>query len=949
MSENTKNWIVKDSEGRLRGPFSTQKILKQIERGDYVGNEMIALYPGGQWIAISKTPEFYDKLLDALAQDQNVLPRKDAARSSAQITNQEDLDKTDPAFEDNDGTEGGGSFNFEASVPHFKAEEPLQIESEPQPKVVDLSDLSKPKVAAPKKKSSRKKKSDFKDYLLPAVLGLAGLLMMFGYFGGSKSAGDRIHLLAPSSKQSSISPAKAKEKFMRAVASFEKDTFNDYMRAQNDLVEVVEGQPSNKQAISTLCLVYKELWPFAYQDSKDLKAVSIVNQKGKQSDPGGLDGAICEIVNAQMNSQDRQAQSLTESLLQEKPEAAVLYQIRGEMFLSANDHSTAASYFEKVRTLWPQWLKSYVFEGRSRAQLNQPGPALELFRSVMTRNPEHNVAKIEAATLEFDNYGYSEKAFNLVSSAVNSDNKVDPVTASRGQLLMARIYLQRNDRGKALDWAKRAYASNPGNGAAREIVLQLGGKDIPAAGGGRGRMVVGDQHFKSGDYIAAQAEFRAAFEEDPKNAMAAMRAAQCLWALNQSSDAIAWLQKSVQADAQLISAYVLLADYYSQRFDFYAAGKVLERAQRVSPKNPEVFRGYAAVELRRNNFKGAEGYAQKALQLYATDSTTYILLAKAKLGLGQAAEAQQFVNRAVELDVNNVEAQSLNVRVIHMVKGADAAVAHANELIAAYPHVAEYRLALGDALSEEERFTQAESAYRQVLAIDRANKNAVLGLGKILEAVGRNREALEVYLNAAILDPSDANPIFLMGELHLGNGKPIEAIAQFQRVVKINPRYPRAHLNLGRAQLALNNPKVALEQANEERAINPELAEAYILAAEAQTAMRQFSACAVEYQKALRFNNQDTMLYVAMARCYRRSGSLDAALSLLRQAAVRESGNAAIYKELGAIYQLKSMADEAIDAYNKYLTLSPGAKDKARVEQMIQKVGTGNYQVEDDF
>lgn len=939
MSENSKNWIVKDAEGRLRGPFSTQKVLKQIERGDYVGNEMIALYPGGQWISISKTPEFYDKLLDALALEGATPPQAI------------DFDKTDPIIEEEDSsTEKSEDFNTEASVPHFKIEKPLTLDvPNDEPKVVDLSDLSKPKIPAKKKSSKKRQKADLKEYLLPAALGLVGLLMMMSYFGSHNKSGDRIHLLAPRLKQSAMTAEKADEKFKRAVASFEKDTFDDYLHAQNDLVEVLEGSPNNKQALSTLCLVYRELWPFAYQDSKDLKAITTVDQQGKKIDPGGLDGAICEIVSDQVNSKDREAQTLTESWLQDQAGAAVLYEIRGEMFANANDHATAASYFEKVRSLWPQWLKPYIYEGRSRVATNQPAPAIELFRSVISRNPDHNVAKIEAASLEYEQYGYSDKAFTLVSSAVNSSNRVDPETGSRGELLMARIYLQRNERSKALDWAKKSYAMNPGNGAAREMVIQLGGKDIPQSGGSRGRMVVGDQYFKTGDYIAAQAEFRAAFEEDPKNAMAAMRAAQCLWQLNQSNDAIQMLQKALSADPQLITAYVLLADYYSQRFDFYAAGKVLERAQRVSPKNPEVFRGYAAVELRRNNFKGAEGYAQKALQLYATDSATYIIMAKAKLGLLQFTEAQGFVNRAVELDVNNVEAQSLNVQVIHMNKGIDAAIAHANDLIGAYPYVAEYRLALAEALAQEERYPAAEAAYKQVLAIDKTNKVAVLGLGKVLQAQGRAREALEVYLNAAILDPSDANPVFMMGQLHLSNGKNTEAIAQFQRVLKINPRYPRAHLSLGRAQLNLNNPKAALEEANEERAINPELGEASVLAAEAQAAMRQYSQCAVEYQKALKYLAQDTMIYVAMARCYRRSGALDAALSLLRQASLRESGNAAIYKEMGAIYQLKSMADEAIEAYNKYLTLSPGAKDKALVEQMIQKVGSGDYQINDDF
>ena len=67
---------------------------------------MIALYPGGQWIAISKTPEVYDKLLDALANEDT--PR--------------DFDKTDPVFEEPSKSKTEketNAFNPEASVPRF--------------------------------------------------------------------------------------------------------------------------------------------------------------------------------------------------------------------------------------------------------------------------------------------------------------------------------------------------------------------------------------------------------------------------------------------------------------------------------------------------------------------------------------------------------------------------------------------------------------------------------------------------------------------------------------------------------------------------------------------------------------------------------------------------------------------------------------------------------------
>ncbi|MES2855404.1 MAG: hypothetical protein V4692_06060, partial [Bdellovibrionota bacterium] len=68
---DSQKWIVKNGEGEIFGPFTTEQVLAQIDRGYFVGGELIASYPGGQWMAISKTPEFYDRLLDALQEEIN--------------------------------------------------------------------------------------------------------------------------------------------------------------------------------------------------------------------------------------------------------------------------------------------------------------------------------------------------------------------------------------------------------------------------------------------------------------------------------------------------------------------------------------------------------------------------------------------------------------------------------------------------------------------------------------------------------------------------------------------------------------------------------------------------------------------------------------------------------------------------------------------------------------
>ena len=86
----------------------------------------------------------------------------------------------------------------------------------------------------------------------------------------------------------------------------------------------------------------------------------------------------------------------------------------------------------------------------------------------------------------------------------------------------------------------------------------------------------------------------------------------------------------------------------------------------------------------------------------------------------------------------------------------------------------------------------------------------------------------------------------------------------------------------------------------------------------------------------------DANILVRLARCYRLSGDVDAAQSLLRQALAAESGNPDVYKEQGAIFHTRAMADEAIEAYDKYLRLLPNAADKAEVERLIRRIQSGD-------
>ncbi|MEZ0391327.1 MAG: hypothetical protein ACAH59_03865, partial [Pseudobdellovibrionaceae bacterium] len=62
----TIQWLIKTESDRQLGPYSTEAVLKMISEGALTGGEKIKRYPDGKWTAISKEPDFYDKLLEAL-------------------------------------------------------------------------------------------------------------------------------------------------------------------------------------------------------------------------------------------------------------------------------------------------------------------------------------------------------------------------------------------------------------------------------------------------------------------------------------------------------------------------------------------------------------------------------------------------------------------------------------------------------------------------------------------------------------------------------------------------------------------------------------------------------------------------------------------------------------------------------------------------------------------
>lgn len=956
MGPSPKRWRLRTTDGRLLGPFSTTQILDQIREGSLVGGEMVALEPYSKWIAIESQPEFYDQLLSALAE----APKPSVSTVSSAIEGVESRGPKDQVEE--------VETIIESLVTAVEPGQETKPESAPPRNELSqgLENVLEVKTVKPKSKS--KKRQEPTDKIAKLVLGIVLLAAAFALSyvafyedtGSSRANGQaRVRLISPRQNQPPLPLGKIKEKYQRAKLSFESDLLSGYQRAQVDLVEIVEGLPKAAEIAAQsveiyqfLCLTYRELWPYAFQDSQDLKVVREVLLRAKSLDPSGVSGATCEIVQMLLTAQFAEADRQAESKLKEDGQAAVLFELRGDAYLATGDPQSAVNYFARARLLWPDWLKVSVSEAKAHVRLRNYGQAVGLLKEVVNRSPRHTVALIELALLEYSQFGHTAEAIQLLNQAFQSNERAPATLTSRGYMVLAQTSLKQGNKGQALQYAEKALALFPANPVAKDFLIQLGSGKFQSGKSNAVELVaLGDQHARAGDCIQAQAEYRAAFDIDSKMGVAAMKAAKCLWALNQATEAIEWMRKAITAEPSLSTAYVDLADYYAQRYDFANAFKTLQRIQQLQPKNYEVLRGYAQVELRRNNFSAAVKYGNRALQVYGSDRETAVLLAKAHIGLREFQEAHSYASRILESDSSHIEGNILMARIIAGQQGPDLGVQYLEQLLdriilvkgkTAPLAAVRYRSSIAELWIEYDRLSSAEVAAKQAVSIDPNNKEALVTMGRVLQAEMKYNDALESFLKAAVLDPSDADPLYYAGQVYIEVGRVFEAINMLNRVIRVNPRYPRAHVALGQAQLKQGNIDEAIREAQLEKEINPNLSDAYLLQAEAHFANKQYSDCASEYQKAAAKRPQPPAVLVRMARCYRMSGALDSAQSLLRRAQSIESGNPDVYKEQGAVFQMKGLADEAVASYDMYVRLAPNASDRAEVEARILRIQSGD-------
>ena len=762
-----------------------------------------------------------------------------------------------------------------------------------------------------------------------------------------------IKLMIPKKTQNQMSQKQALNLIQKSQNLYAQDHFLAYFEAQKNLIKILENSSNpdvSASAAALLCLVDLELWPFTQKSELDLKALERISQYSTQISPSNVQAQSCLSVMLILQNQWSQANQIINTVIDREKNSpnppVAFYYLKARVLIANKEYDKALGYLNEAQKIWSNWWKVFNESAQilQRPEINQAPKATQIYKHILKNNPQHTSSQVYLGTRKQILFKNISKSKAFLSRLLNSQNKVPPQELSQIHFSLAQIFLKEQNKLQALNHAKMAYKIDSTHNQITSFIKKLGGS-IKADTQKESEQLIleGDLFLEQKQYLKAQSIYKKAFQIYDKNAQAAIKIAQCLWNLNSARQAFSWLNKAIAIDKKQMDAYILLIDYYSQRYNFKQAGNSLRQARLENKKNYKTVKAEALFELRRRNYLKAQQRTEAAIKMYASDAELYVLLSQSFQGQAEFNktkynDAYLAAVQATEINSYFIQAH-IDVAVsLAGTRNTQAGVEYISRLIKTNPQIIEYEIALGHLFFKSGQFEKAQEIFRKIIQTHPQLKQIYIQQALTLKALKKTKEAQNHFLKAIRLNPSDAKAFYEMGIIYLENKQPQKALIQFERALKANKNYPLLHYLIGRSSLILGDYENALKQARLEKAQNPRLSEPYILEAETYSAMKNWTSCASTYNEVIKFSTPNAENYIKMSRCYRYAGYLDIAEKMINNATAQESGNPEVYKELGAIHETKGEKPLAVQAYQQYLVLFPNAPDRKIIEARMENL-----------
>jgi tetratricopeptide (TPR) repeat protein len=240
------------------------------------------------------------------------------------------------------------------------------------------------------------------------------------------------------------------------------------------------------------------------------------------------------------------------------------------------------------------------------------------------------------------------------------------------------------------------------------------------------------------------------------------------------------------------------------------------------------------------------------------------------------------------------------------------------------------------------RHQQAADLYRQVLAAEPDNAEALANLGSLALNAGRADVALRMLSRAAQLRPDVAEVRYPLGAALRALGRWPEALEQYHQAAALRPGSPDALCDVATTLGAMGREEEALAEFRKALALDPDHAVANYNLGVGLQGQRRFIEAADALRRATRRAPDFALAHNNLGSVLRELGHADQAVASYHRAIELQPRDARYHNNLALAYQDLGRVEDAIASFDEALRLRPDYA-KARAFRALALLLTGDY------
>ena len=366
-----------------------------------------------------------------------------------------------------------------------------------------------------------------------------------------------------------------------------------------------------------------------------------------------------------------------------------------------------------------------------------------------------------------------EEAVATVEAAV----KADPRSAA-AQFTLGRVYAARGDLAAAQVAFREVLKINPSAAAAQTelSLLQLAGAapsdSLPTA--------------------------EAAVKNQPYSLDTRLALVRSLLAARQFDRAQKELQALVVARPEVAAVQVQVGVLAASRNDVASARAAFEKAMTLDASSLEALGGLLALSMNARDVAGARARLTQQLDKKPVTPGLLLLAARTYGSIGDLAEAEKSLRRAIELDATLLSAYSMLGDIYFRQGKLDLARREFDTLAQKHLNPVGALTMSGMILQSQGNHVQAKRRYERAVMFDKRAAVASNNLAWLyLQSDEKLEEAVQLARNAAELLPDSAQVLDTLGWAYFKSGLTDVAVAPLVRSIEKDPANGESRYHLG--------------------------------------------------------------------------------------------------------------------------------------------------------